>query len=638
MKKPFKRYKNARAELEGHQKKGYHLEAVAKAEMILDERQHSIDAALQEQDLASKAALNAALTSIVNTVLLCGRMGLPLRGHRDSGRVNHHHDYEDGEGVFKALLKFRVDAGDKNLQKFLTDAPGNALYTSWQTQNEVIKICGNQIIKHIVANVKRTGVFSVIADETTDNSTQEQLALCLRYVDRAEGCYTVREDFICIVVASHTTGKYLAELITSRLEAVGLGLDSLRGQGYDGGANMSGKLRGVQAEIRRAQPLAAYTHCAAHRLNLAVMRSCDVPQVRNLLGMVSSVNSFFKSSAARTDILRKHVEEKYPEARSKRLKPLCATRWVERHDSLIVFHDLLRAIISGLQEVKSSASCPEAAATASCYLLGLLKFEFLATLVSCVSVFGLILPLSRGLQKSTLTLSEGYDMVMRVTEELKVKREDFHSVYSAAVTLAEDLSVDISTPRTSRAQTQRANAPASTPEDHYRVNMFLPLVDNIRTQLLERFPDDHPGKYLQALVPSELDKMDEERVVDSAMKYEEDLPSPTCVKSELLSWKLRWAGEEEKPSSALEALNHCHPENYPNIHILLILLCTFPLTSCSAERTFSVLKNIKTDYRSTMLEERLEGLMLVYVHKRVPVDPMAVISEFWGLGNRRCGR
>jgi len=48
----------------------------------------------------------------------------------------------------------------------------------------------------------------------------------------------------------------------------------LRGQGYDGAANMSGQKSGVQKLIPDQQPKAMYTHCAGHSLNLAIVTSC----------------------------------------------------------------------------------------------------------------------------------------------------------------------------------------------------------------------------------------------------------------------------------------------------------------------------------------------------------------------------
>ncbi|KAJ8894584.1 hypothetical protein PR048_007248 [Dryococelus australis] len=42
---------------------------------------------------------------------------------------------------------------------------------------------------------------------------------------------------------------------------------------YDGGSNMSGKFKGVQARITKVQFLAIYSHCANHRLNLAISKA-----------------------------------------------------------------------------------------------------------------------------------------------------------------------------------------------------------------------------------------------------------------------------------------------------------------------------------------------------------------------------
>ncbi|XP_025405273.1 uncharacterized protein LOC112679614 isoform X1 [Sipha flava] len=70
------------------------------------------------------------------------------------------------------------------------------------------------------------------------------------------------------------TGENLANTIVQKLKEIGLSLEFLRGQGYDGGANMSGKYCGVQARILNLQPKAIYTHCASHRLNLTLIKAC----------------------------------------------------------------------------------------------------------------------------------------------------------------------------------------------------------------------------------------------------------------------------------------------------------------------------------------------------------------------------
>jgi len=55
---------------------------------------------------------------------------------------------------------------------------------------------------------------------------------------------------LCFVPVPSTTDKDLASTILTQLSQLGLNLDHMRGQGYDGASNMSGKYRGVHARAK----------------------------------------------------------------------------------------------------------------------------------------------------------------------------------------------------------------------------------------------------------------------------------------------------------------------------------------------------------------------------------------------------
>jgi hypothetical protein len=55
----------------------------------------------------------------------------------------------------------------------------------------------------------------------------------------------------------------------------------------------------------------------------------------------------------------------------------------------------------------------------------------------------------------------------------------------------------------------------------------------------------------------------------------------------------------------------------PHVVTLMKILITVPATSCTAERSFSALKRIKTMLRSTMLQERLNAVTMLHVHKEL---------------------
>ena len=111
------------------------------------------------------------------------------------------------------------------------------------------------------------------------------------------------------------------------------------------------------------------------------------------------------------------------------------------------------------------------------------------------------------------------------------------------------------------------------------------------------------------------------------------LPSRGCVDSELHCWQMKWQehlkehGQSSLPSSPAAALKHAI-SMYPNIRALISILCTLPVTSCSAERSFSSLKRIKTPFRSSMTTQQLTGLTLLTVHRDIPVDIGEAIDEF----------
>lgn len=55
-----------------------------------------------------------------------------------------------------------------------------------------------------------------------------------------------------------------------------------------------------ELDILEAVPHAFYVHCASHSLNLAVGSSCKIVSIRNCIGTVSSVITFFRASSQRT--------------------------------------------------------------------------------------------------------------------------------------------------------------------------------------------------------------------------------------------------------------------------------------------------------------------------------------------------
>jgi hypothetical protein len=118
--------------------------------------------------------------------------------------------------------------------------------------------CGKILARQIAAEVHTAKFFSILVDETTDCSTKEQCSLSVRYVRNNE----VQERFVAFCdLQGDMTAASIASAVVNKLNELEMDVSMIRGQGYDGAAAMSGRLNGVQAEIKRLSPAAPCIHC-----------------------------------------------------------------------------------------------------------------------------------------------------------------------------------------------------------------------------------------------------------------------------------------------------------------------------------------------------------------------------------------
>ena len=109
----------------------------------------------------------------------------------------------------------------------------------------------------------------------------EQLPLVLRFAHKERN---VREEFVGFYECKDgVTGQAIGTLILKGVQELGLSMDFCKGQCYDDAGNMSGPCNGAAAIVRRQYPMAIYTHCMAHRLNLSVVSACKLQNVRYMI-------------------------------------------------------------------------------------------------------------------------------------------------------------------------------------------------------------------------------------------------------------------------------------------------------------------------------------------------------------------
>ena len=110
---------------------------------------------------------------------------------------------------------------DDNLRKHLDSGPQNATYMGHSIHNELSKLCAAQIRDSILEKCKQARFLTVLTDESAQNhiSITEQVSISLHYVDKSETRkVNMREDFLWLCPTWDTTGRTLADLITTMLK------------------------------------------------------------------------------------------------------------------------------------------------------------------------------------------------------------------------------------------------------------------------------------------------------------------------------------------------------------------------------------------------------------------------------------
>jgi hypothetical protein len=638
--KPFEKWVKVTEILDRHALNSYHINAVSDAtEFILSIKnpQKTIDVCLSTK-LGNNIQQNRHIVKCcVESVLFCGRQNIALRG--DNEKLDH----PGNPGNFLAYLK-DMARRDPLLKSHLEHPRlRNATYLSPQIQNEIIDVLGRKIIQQgILGNVNKAKFFSIMADEIT-SFNKEIMPLCVRYVTSDN---EIREDFLLFSCLSRITGQSMASTIFNKLEELGLEVKNIRGQGYDGASNMAGERIGLQALVRKKSPLAVYTHCSGHCLNLVVGGSCTLPVIRNVIDKIKGVCMFFLNSPKRNNLLIEVISKVSHPTKRAPLIDLCKTRWAARHCAYEHFYSCYTSLVTcceviGLGQHKDTLSdnfCTaswdaESKKKAEPLLYALLDFDFIVGFLVVYQLLSHLSGITVKLQSRSLDIVAAYNQISDVQSYYKVIREnidsEFHKIYSQAERMAVAVNVQPSKPRSCGRQMNRPNVVTTTVEQWYKVNVAIPFVDHIITDLESRFsPLAKRASSLLFLVPSVLCTCTEVDFSSVVEMYSSDLPSPELFDQEVGRWKHLFMNSTKRPDICADALKACDSSFFPNIYVLLKIACTIPVTSCECERDASVVRRLHNHMRCTMSENRMTSLALMHIHYEHEYDLDDVVDLF----------
>lgn len=256
------------------------------------------------------------LKPIIETIIFLGKQNIALRGHRDDGNLIT--EFIVNEGNFREMLRFRIQAGDTRLENHLKKSNSKATYISHTIQNELIEVCEKEITFHILKEIEQAKFYRIMFDEATDISKMSQMSLVIRYIYNEK----VYERFIAFVdchqylhkgqiveeieeevtIEPKITGEMLGSTVINIMSELGLNINNC--------TVMVSTTKGAVKKVQETAKNALYSPCNNHALNLSLSKCSTVQSVRNCVGTMKEIISFFNVSAKCHYILKNTLNDR----------------------------------------------------------------------------------------------------------------------------------------------------------------------------------------------------------------------------------------------------------------------------------------------------------------------------------------
>ena len=389
----------------------------------------------------------------------------------------------------------------------------------------------------------------------------------------------------------------------------------------------SGVRNGVQALMKKESDVCLYVHCFAHSLNLCVQevtRRCEL--VRNCLEFISQLVQLKRFSPKRLNLfesIRKSVTLSESESGlSPSLRPLCPTRWTVRHSAINSILKNYHNLMSSLNIIQQGHD--EDGTKGKGLLMQMESFDTFFSLKLAYLIFSAAEQFFCKPSSKDTTISEGIKGANLLKRHYTLMRTDesFSTFYQGILKESEGLIDEPVLPRCRRIP-RRLDDGASphcytTSEDRYR-HAYFEVLDQACEELENRFDQSDLTiihDIMEALLVNAANGEAIREISADVIKCFRGKIDVSLLKVQLSmlagAINTAFAGTSVKVKKVTNARTIADALNYSNlvkgmfseIDKVLRLYFTFPVTSATAERSFSSLRLIKTYLRSTMTSQQ----------------------------------
>ncbi|XP_021765421.1 zinc finger MYM-type protein 1-like [Chenopodium quinoa] len=565
--------------------------------------------------------------------------------------------------ITQALTKQTAESNPEYSKVVFKNAPSNCQLTSPKVQKDIINACAKETTKAMLEDIDG-GLFSILADESADVSDKEQLALCLRYVNRkGEVC----ERLLGIVHVVNTASLTLKTAIESLLMEHSLSFSQVRGQGYDGASNMQGSINGLRTLIENECKEAYFVHCFAHQLQLTQValakKNSDCAWL--FVDVLAPLLNFVGGSPKRKEFLRENQAQRVVDALSlgeletgsglnqeRGLGRPCDTRWGSHFKTILNVLDLFPVILGSLEDIaKVSDTIDSNRAQTLTNLLMSFDFVFVAHLM--VSIFAITNALNVALQKHDQDIVNAMAMVnVTKTNLQKMRDEGWDSHMEKVISFIGDY--DIAVPDMEAKYVVpgrrlfRGKCPQVSNLHHFRVEVFFGVIDLQLQELENRFPEITKELLVCMSCLSPVDrfsKFDKEKLIKLAKFYPNEFPSSELIVfgHTLDSYICSVTGDERfwnlkgLSDLSIKLVETGLSETHDRVYLLLKLVLLLPVATTSVERVFSGMKQVKDKLRNSMGDQMLNDCLITYLENDLflNVSMEDIMNRYQNMKTRR---
>lgn len=448
----------------------------------------------------------------------------------------------------------------------------------------------------------------------------------------------MKERFIEFIPIEKHTSLYLEQEVLKTLKKLKLDIKNCRGQSFDNAANMSGKYSGLQARIKEHSPSAIFIPCANHSLNLIGNYAADSCSAAIQYFMfVHNLFTFFSASTHRWKILTNNLKMC---KNSVTVKRVCNTRWSARADAVLALKLGFTHIKQALTEIcKPEEEKKGTIVEASSLLKKMDKYKTALMTVIWNTILQRLNATSKSLQTVECELLKGSILLKSLENFINNFREEYEKVEKEATDLS-GLSFNDEYGQTRRQQKRKMFFDENkevghefTTREDFKVNSFYVICDKTKAELSQR-----TQIYEIVIEPFRiffywnLSMEEKKNAIKKLMDiYKEDID--VCTFEDELDHFLIFLKENKDTIKTTPDIYRAAKEmscTFPNVEIVLNFFLTIPLSNASGERSFSVLKRVKKYLRSTMGEERLNSMAILYIEQEIlnRINTAKIIDEF----------